>query len=298
VEDQAASGRSWLLIDCAHQGEVRLARVVPSGAPILGSVTRYEGNIPTFTDVLLRYQQEHGVRLLDLEPIIAIAGPTSHQSMRIERSRWVISRDGLSSLFGRSPIILNEVAAQAWALKASLEGVTPIHGHAMPDLSRAGRYVFMTYEEGVGTAIVDIDDQGHFTVLDGEGGQIDFTPVDDAERGLLRSLAGAASPMSWEQALMARQKATDAASAQSQRLYSQLLGRFVSNLIYASGAWSGAFLCGALIPRSDIRADFERGLTDHRPYTRLLTQAGCWRVSQSQTVLKGCAARLASSFAR
>lgn len=292
---RTGGGRSWLLIDCAHQGEVRLAHVAPSARPVLGAIGRYESNIPTFTDVLLRFERDHGHRLLDLEPVIAIAGVTSERSMRIERSRWVISRDGLSSLFGTAPVILNEVAAQAWALQTSLQGVTTIHGNAMPDLSRPGRYVFVTYEEGVGTAIIDVDAYGRYTVLDAEGGQIDFIPIGDAEQRLHQSITGrSARVVSWEQVLMMRRTAADAASPQSQRLFAQLLGRFVSNLIYVSGAWSGAFMTGDLIPRTNITADFERGLTDLRPYHRLLTNAACWRVSQPDAVLKGCAAMLAS----
>lgn len=294
-----AAGKSWLLIDCAHQGEVRLAHATPGPSPAIGTIHRYESSIPTFTDVLIRFERESGHRLVTLEPVIAIAGVTSGASMSIERSRWVISRAGLSSLFGAMPVILNEVAAQAWALRASAQGVTTIHGKPMPDLTRPGRYLFVTYEEGVGTAILDIDDQGHCTVLDGEGGQIDFTPIDDAERSLFQSIEKRGAPVpSWEQALMRRRTVTDAGSPESNRLFAQLLGRFISNLIYGSGCWGGAFLTGRLVPRSEMGADFARGLTQQRPYHRLLSGASCWRVAQPEAVLKGCAAMMASRRSR
>jgi glucokinase len=293
--NRVAAQRSWLLIDCAHQGEVRLTHATPSRTPVLGQIYRYESAIPTFTDVLLRFQQESRLSLLDLQPVIAIAGVPSGQSMSIERSRWVISRAGLASLFGTPPEILNEVAAQAWALRGSLQGVTPVLGNGAPDLARPGRYVFLTYEEGVGTAILDIDDHGRCTVLDGEGGQIDFVPVDDAERSLIRPIAArGAVCLSWEQVLMTRRGAPDAASSDSNQLFARLLGRFVSNLVYVSGAWNGAFMTGRLIPRLEAGTDFRHGLSYQRPYHRLLDAASCWRVAQSEAVLKGCAAMLAA----
>jgi len=289
--------KAWVLIDCAHQGEVRLAHVVPSKAPVLGRIFRYESSIPTFTDVLLRFQQESRLSLLDLEPVIAIAGVPNGQSMSIERSRWVISRAGLFSLFGRPPEVLNEVAAQAWALRGSLQGVMPVLGNGQPDLTRPGRYVFLTHEEGLGTAIIDVDDRGLCTVLDGEGGQIDFLPIDDAEFALARSIVRRSEAcLSWEQVLMARRNAPDAASAESNRLFARLLGRFVSNQIYASGAWSRAFMTGRLVPALDKGTDFQQGLSHQRPYHRLLSASTVWRVTQAEAVLNGCAAMLAAGW--
>lgn len=292
-------GRAWLLIDCSRQGQVRLAVAAPGAAPVPGSVHRYESTIPTFTDVLLRFEQDSGHRLLGLDPVVAIAGVPSAQSTIVERSRWVISRAGLASLFGKPATILNEVAAQAWALRGSLQGVTCVHGRGPPDLLRRGRYVFLTYEEGVGTAIVDIDEAGRCTVLDAEGGQLDFTPINDAERALAQSIAGTRTPVaSWEQVLMIRRRTSDRDHAREpperNRLFAQLLGRFVSNLIYTAGAWNGAFMTGRLIPRfEETGAEFARGLEHQRPYHRLLAGAACWRVAQPEAVLRGCAAMLA-----
>lgn len=265
---------------------------------MLAGICRYESTIPTFTDVLLRYERDTGQRLFDLYPIIAIGGVPGEQSMQVERTRWVISRAGLTSVFGMAPVIINEVAAQAWALRTSLETVTPVHGGARPDLTRRGRYVFMTYEEGVGTVILDVDDDGRCTVLEAEGGQLDFVPVGDEERALLQSVAGRISAtVSWEQILMLRRDALKSGARDSERLYARLLGRFVSNLIYSSGAWNGAFLTGRLVPRpEEMASDFVRALTLDRPYSRQLAGAKCWRTAQTQAVLKGCAAMLADRY--
>jgi glucokinase len=291
----AARAAGWLLIDCAHQGEVRLAQIEPSAAPRLGRIFRYGTDIPIFTEVLLRFERESGTALRDLQAVVAVAGVPGRESTTIERTRWVISSAGLTSLFGGPPILLNEVAAQAWALRVSLHGVTPICGDGPPDLTRPGRYVFMTYEEGVGTAIVDIDDSGRCTVFDGEGGQIDFLPLDDAERALAAAVAASpGAPLSWEQVLMSA-RGQIAPTSQRSRLFARLLGRFVSNLVYASGAWNGAFLTGQLIPRAgELDADFRTGMTVHRPYHRLLARASAWRVIQTEPVLSGCAAMMAS----
>jgi len=304
IETNRAPAAGWLLIDCAHQGEVRIAHVAP-GATGPGAIRRYETSIPTFTDVLLRYEQETGQQLRSLEAAIAIAGVPGAQSTIVERSRWVISRSGLSSLFGRPPTILNEVAAQAWALRASLQGVTPLSGPARaPDFSRPGRYVFVTYEEGVGTAVIDVDEDGRWTVMGAEGGQIDFVPASEAEQALVRPVIARTPVLSWEQVLMLRRDEVGPGTrtpptAERHQLFAGLLGRFVSNLIYTAGAWNGAFLTGRLVPHIETApAGFQQGLTVQRPYHRLLTDAGAWRVGQSEAVLKGCAALLAERHLR
>jgi glucokinase len=293
----STGARDWLLIDCSHKGEVILAHAKPSVSPQIGKLHRYETTIPTFTDVLLRFSRDSGHQLADLQPAIAIAGVAGGPSMIIERSRWVISYDGLTSLFARAPIIINEVAAQAWALRASLQGVTLVHGASLPDISKKARYAFLTYNEGVGTAILDIDEHGRYSVLDGEGGQLDFASISDDERDLARlipTVAGTA--ISWETILMLRKDIATKAIDNPDLLFARLLGRFVSNLMYANGAWSGAFMTGPLIPSPNVDAEFSSALTMRRPYPRLLTKSAVCRVVQSDAVLRGCAVTLASRF--
>lgn len=262
----------------------------------MGTMFRYETSIPTFTDVLLRYAQDSGRPLASLKPVVAIAGVPGAKSMAIERSRWVISRDGLVSLFGEAPVILNEVAAQAWTLRASLQGVTLAHGNHMPDLNKAGRYAFLTYDEGVGTAVLDVGEDGRWVVMDAEGGQLDFAPISAAERELALSVTRQTdAALSWEQVLMLRRDAKTKGLADADRVFARLLGRFISNLIYASGAWSGAFMTGQLLPAPDIlNAELPSALAAPRPYPRQLSSAVVLRVSQTNAVLRGCAAMMAA----
>lgn len=287
--------QAWLLVDCAHEGEVRIAFATPGPRPVLSRVHRYGADIPTFTDVLLRFERESGLSLRTLEPVVAVAGVPGEKSTIMERSRWVVSRDGLDGVFGRPVVILNEVAAQAWALQRSLQGVTAYRGSSQPSLSRRSRYAFVTYEEGVGTAIIDVDDHGRWTVLDAEGGQLDFAPLSEDERTLMQSIPVRPGTMvTWEQVLMERRKHSSNDAAQA-RLFAQLLGRFVSNLIYTAGAWNGVFLTGRLVPHvSDAITAFDLGLWHQRQYHRVLSKAGCWRVAQTEAVLNGCLAMLAA----
>nr|WP_276593080.1 glucokinase [Sphingomonas sp. GC_Shp_3] len=285
------------MIDCSRKGEIILAHSKPSASPQIGRLHRYETTIPTFTDVLLWFSRDSGHQLADLQPAIAIAGVASGPSMIIERSRWVISYDGLTSLFARAPVIINEVAAQAWALRASLQGVTLVHGTRLPDMTKKGRYAFLTYNEGVGTAVLDLDEHGRYSVLDAEGGQLDFAGISDAERDLAHSIvtvAGAA--ISWENILMLRQHVATTAIEEKDLLFARLLGRFVSNLMYTNGAWNGAFMTGPLVPSPKLDAEFSSAFTTRRPYPRLLAKAAVCRVAQANSVLRGCAVMLASRF--
>jgi glucokinase len=289
--------RDWLLIDCSHKGEVILAHATPGASPQIGRIHRYETTIPTFTDVLLRFSRDSGHQLADLQPAIAIAGVASGPSMIIERSRWVISYSGLTSLFARAPVIINEVAAQAWALRTSLQGVTLVHGTSLPDMRKKGRYAFLTYNEGVGTAVLDIDEHGHFSVLDGEGGQLDFAGISDDERDLARLVPTVASnAITWENVLMLRQNVATKVIDKPDLLFARLLGRFVSNLMYTNGAWNGTFMAGPLVPSPIVDAEFSSAFTTRRPYPRLLAKSAVCRVVQPDPVLRGCAVMLASRF--
>lgn len=289
---------NWLLMDVAHQGEVRLASVSPHH-PVVDHVTRFASDtLPTFTDALLRYERETDRSLFGTTAVIAIAGAAIGESIPIIRTRWNISRAGVASMTGRPPIVLNEVAAQAWATVGSLPMLEPVRGTGTPDLRTKGRYLFIAINDGVGTAIIDVDDAGHVTVIEAEGGHADFAPQTEAELVLARALAPIGDAPSWEQMLMIRRETTPAtvmAGLSDQHLIEMraaLLGRFVATMMLMTGAWSGAMMTGSAIPHYDAasRRAFNTGLNNRRAFLRLFNAARCWRVEQREPVLSGAAA--------
>ena len=111
-------------------------------------------------------------------------------SRSLVRSRWTISRVGLQAIFGTPPVILNDVAARAWATRSGTANIEPLRGVGMPSLSRPGRYGMVMVEEGVGAAIVDVDRDAGVRVLETEAGHMDFSPASEREERLAKAVRG------------------------------------------------------------------------------------------------------------
>jgi glucokinase len=300
-----ASGVSpWLLIEASREGVLRFATVIPSARPRVGDIHEVEiAGVPTFTDALQRFERERGVPLRGLQCAMAIAGAASGETISLVRSRWTISRAGLQAVFGTDAVILNDVAARAWATRSGTANIEPLRGVAVPSLSRPGRYGMIMVEEGVGAAIVDVDRESGIRVLETEAGHMDFSPTNEREEGLARAVRGTAAAVSWEMMLMLdrhdpiwSKACPDMLEGERPRLQAALLGRFAINLMHTFGAWQGIMLTGSRAGRmleSGNRVYFDSPFATRRNFSRLIIGAPAWRVDQHEAVLTGAAERLA-----
>src|SRR5206468_12870670 len=145
----------WLLVEASSEGVLRFSTVAPSARPRINDIHEVKiAGVPTFTDALQQFERERGVPLRGLQCAMAIAGAASGETISLVRSRWTISRAGLHAVFGTDPVILNDVAARAWATRSGTANSEPLRGLGMPSFSRPGRYGMVMVEEGVGAAIV------------------------------------------------------------------------------------------------------------------------------------------------
>jgi glucokinase len=290
----------WLLIDVAHQGEVRMTSATPDN-PSIGHIYRFEtASLPTFTDALLRFQRESGEALHGLNAVIAIAGAAVGDAIPITRTRWNISRNGLASMLGRPVTILNEVAAQAWATISSPPMINAIRGAGTPNLKERGRHLLISFEDGIGTAIIDIDESFRATVLEAEGGHCDFAPQNELELSLCRALSPLGDATTFEQVLMV--KAGDPAwrilaplgERERNEFRAHIAGRLVANLMFATGAWQGVMMRGRTLPEfhPGERRSFEAGLCERKSFRRLTNAVRVWRIEQRESVLAGAAAMM------
>ncbi len=296
--------RPWVTIDASRQGEVRLALVHPGERPRADTTRTYDATaLPTFTDALMRFQADAAVDLNTMDAVLALAGAvTTGSAIPISRSRWTVSRTGLAALFRGPPIILNDVAARAWALRSAAAPPRILRGAGMPDLTRAGRYVLIMVEEGVGCAKIDIDDSGAMRVLESEVGHVDFSPCTAAEHRLADLLARDGMPGSWEQALMIdrsdprlTQATPGMSDADRARMLAAMMGRFTVNTLLSAAAWNGAMLTGrgaSRIIASDPDA-FDGSFHHRRSFRRLIANIPCWQIDQPDPVLVGLAALVA-----
>jgi len=300
-----ASGvRPWLLIEASREGVIRFATAAASSRPRISGIHEVEiAGVPTFTDVLQRFEREKRVPLAGLRCAMAIAGAASGETISLVRSRWTISRVGLQAVFGTQPVILNDVAARAWATRSGTANIETLRGVGTPSFTRPGRYGMIMVEEGLGAAIVDVDRDAGVRVLETEAGHMDFAPTNDREERLAKALRGAAATVSWEMVLMLdrfdpvwSKALPDLLEPERPRLQAALLGRFAINLMHTFGAWQGMMITGSRAGRmleAGNRVYFDSSFATRRNFSRLIIGAPAWRVDQHEAVLTGAAERLA-----
>lgn len=283
---EEGSDPAWIAIDASKRGQIRFATVTPGDVPVPGRVRSYDATLfPTFTDGLLRYQRDENISLRQRRSVIVIAGATAGENIAISRSRWTISRSGLRAMLEREPIILNDTGARAWAsLSGATQHVDAVKGHGYAGLATRGRHAFLHLEEGLGTAIVDVDDAGATRIVETEAGHLDCP---DATGGPPVSTAPKADgPLSWEKALMSDHPHRSA-----------LLGRFVANLMLASGAWNGVVLSGSgaaqILSNGQQRSTFANTFSEPRPFRRVLDAVPICLIEQKDPILLGAAAMIA-----
>lgn len=309
MTDQLTPGADrWLLIEASREGVLRFAAVTPSARPRLADIYEVEvAGLPTFTDALQRFERDKGVPLRGVQCAMAIAGASSGETISLVRSRWTISRAGLQAIFGNPAVILNDVAARAWATRSGLANIELMRGAGMPSFSRPGRYAMIMVEEGLGAAIIDVDRDAGVRVLETEAGHMDFAPVNAREQRLSEALLGTSPTVTWERILMIDRfdpiwgtACPDLLEAERPRLLTGLLGRFAINLMHSFGAWQGMMITGSRAGRMlepGNRLSFDSTFSTRRSFSRLIVGVPVWRVDQHEAVLTGAAERLAHSLA-
>lgn len=298
--------RPWLMIEASSEGMLRFGTATPSPRPRLGNIKQIDiRGLPTFTDALQQYERESGIALRGLDCAMAIAGATSGETLSLVRSRWTITRSGLSAVFGKQVIILNDVASRAWAIKSGTATIDTIRGIGAPSLTRPGRYIMLMVEEGVGAAVIDVDRDGVIRILETESGHMDFPVGTDREDRLARAVKGIQPHVSWEKMLMIErqdpiwaQSCPDVADSERPRILANILGRFAVNLMHAFGAWQGVMITGSRGGRMlepGTRSAFEAAFNERRNFSRLVIGCPVWRVEQREAVLTGAAECLAQT---
>lgn len=300
------SGATWIMIDASHHADVVIAAAEPSTTPRISTTRSYPvATLPTFTDSLLRFERETGITLNGAACVLTTAGVVNGSSIAIARSRWTISRDGLSVLFGQPVTVINDGAARAWAALAGVTATQALRGTAAPTFGMTGRRMLVIIDEGVGAAIIDIDAAGNARVLETEAGHMGFAPIDEEDDRLLAAMRRDGGATSWERALMLSPEDpiwTIALPGSSHtdrvRRHARLAGSFVGDLTLAYGSWQGALLVGKRAPHGrDVNAAFDAGFIAKRAFRRQLLDTPCWRLEQHDYVLRGAASLLARRHA-
>lgn len=301
----SSQSQPWLLIEASSEGMLRFGTATPSDRPQLTNVRQIDiRGLPTFTDALQQYERESGFTLRGLDCAMALGGAISGETLSPARSRWTITRTGLAAVFGKPVVILNDVAARAWAIKSGSANIDTLRGVGAPSLGRHGRYLMMMVEEGVGAAVIDVDRDGMVHILETEGGHMDFPPGTEREDKLARAVKGINPHVSWEMMLMLERNAAvwsscpEISDGERSRMLANMLGRFAVNMMHAYGAWQGVLITGGRVARmldSANRSAFDAAFNERRNFSRLVIGCPAWKVEQREAVLTGAAECLAQN---
>lgn len=215
---------------------------------------------------------------------------------------------GLAAYFGTDPVILNDVAARAWATRSGTGIIEPLRGSERLSFDKPGRYGMIMVEEGLGAAIVDIARNGSVRVLETEAGHMDFASSTEQEDRLAKAVRGVNPVASWEMLLMLDRldpvwsaALPEMADTDRPRMLANMLGRFAVNLMHSFGAWQGMMITGSRSARmlqTDSRSHFGAAFSTRRNFSRLVVGSTVCRVDQHEAVLTGAAERLAQDLDR
>ena len=120
---------------------------------------------------------------------IAVAGPVDGEVLKLTNNPWVISPAALEERLGATRLtIVNDFGAVAHAV-AQL-GTSDFHHLAGPDIAlpAAGITTVIGLGTGLGIAALLTTGDGHYHVIETEGGHIDFAPLDSLEDRILTEL--------------------------------------------------------------------------------------------------------------
>ena len=277
----------WRLVGDVGGSNARFARA--SGNALSGRRHYAVADYPSFYAALARYLDEIGGPGGCHSGAIGVAGPVDNGHVKLTNAAWTIDAREVAPLLGGVPTeIVNDLQAVALALPfLGEQDLLPL-GNAVR--TGGARRTMHALNVGTGfgaTAVIPARDgwvacgsePGHMTLgavdadelgLIGEGGH---GSVEDllSGRGVLtlygriatrRGAQQLAGPCGSEIFVRA---GSDPIAAETLLCFTRLLGRVAGDLVLASGAWGGVYLCGsvaqgwaAVADVDEFRKHFER----------------------------------------
>jgi glucokinase len=275
----------------ADVGGTRCRFGVSGGPGDLGAIRIYAtAGQPSFAEALKAYVADLGEGPIETwcrSVHIAAAGPVDQGAVQLTNAAWFISSRELSEQIGGVPVVLvNDLEAVGLLLphlqSADIATIGDTSGTRL-----SGNRIAVNVGTGFGAATAVRGDDG-WRVAAGEAGHMSLAPATSEEAALLGwgrtvedflSGAGIARLNAATDAGGSQRKADavfaaaarEPAAARTAHLVSRLLGRVTGDLVLATAAWDGAYLCGSVarawLDVADVtvfRAAFEdKGLRAH-----------------------------------
>jgi glucokinase len=304
---------------------IRIGLTDNSGHLNHNSVREYDPQLqPTISSSISAYAKDCGLGSLPRRAALAVSGLPRGETISITNSRWILSRSGLTAMFGAEPLIINDFAANAWAIGSSRSaGRIGAFGRRTVQPDKPGTYCIIGMGSGLGVAALTRDRHGFVHVVPTEAGHMammDGLPIGPAvlnqlrEKGTpsgemllsgpgllrihsaVRSVVGGGREYSSSREMLnpAAQKA-DPTIKEALNVFATAFWYFAGNVVLAYGAWDGLILTGsiaaqtrAVLEQSDVRRHF----FINGPYARRLAEVPVGTASYRDAELEGAAVAL------
>jgi glucokinase len=288
---------------------VRFARVGANAA--IGNYRSWpNASFSSFTEALERYADETGGMSTCRGIGIAAAGPVSDGAVRLTNGTWLISQAEVSRVAHGLPVrVINDLEAVALAIPyLKPDDVAPL---GPVGETRAGVKIAVNVGTGFGASIaVPVADR--WTAIACEPGHMKLA-VDAAHRDLvgsapsiedvlsgpgLRALydkligrSGDGEPHEPDSDIFEHASGSDT-GRELIGLFATLLGQVSGDLVLATGAWSGVYLCGGIAsawrPYAD-HAAFRQAFEDKGPMASRMRNVFTGHITSPQAALDGLA---------
>ncbi|USI71416.1 glucokinase [Sphingomonas morindae] len=330
-EKAAAAARVALVADVGRLA-LRIGLTDAAGRLKTESVRSYDPvSQPTVSGAISSFARDAGLDHLPRRLAVAVSGMPRGDTITVTHGRWRVSRSGLTAMLQAPPLILNDFAANAWAIgeRGTMGRLEALAGPAAQPHG-PGAFCVIGIGNGLGVALLTRDEHGIANVVPTEAGHSGFPaglkaldplieklgarlgyataetilsgPGLVALHACLAQMKGAPTPVAEaRETVRLGLSARDPIAVEALGLFVRALWHFAGNMVLALGAWDGVILTGS-IP-AELRPllsvpDLGRAFALEGPYKRQLGETPRALVTFPHAALEGAAAALLVEDAR
>ncbi len=251
----------WRLVADAGGTNVRFARA-KEGKGLVEPRTYPVSRFPAFMSALAAYLEETGGWDGCIGAAIGAAGPVESGTATLTNLGWAISEAEVAASIGAACALINDVQAVAFSLPSLSKADITILGPLAPDLTSARRLLAANIGTGFGAATL-VKTACGWTSCPSEAGHMSLSLPHGVEsslrhkfpsvehllsgRGLCNLRAAFANDAEPHDAAQIVARADgDPHCAAALRLFTEVAGKVLGDLVLAAGAWDGVFLYGSV----------------------------------------------------
>jgi glucokinase len=250
----------WRLISDAGGTNVRFARASAGG---INAIQAYHvSRFPSFATAMRAYLDQTGGAQGCTGAAIAAAGPVARGRVSFTNSDWEISESGVAGELGVPCRLINDVEAVAFSVAGISDADFTTVGTLTPDLAATHRILVANIGTGFGAATL-IKADSTWVSCPSEAGHMSLAFQDWPDIAMQRQFPSVEHVLSGRGIcdLYAALSKSDAAAsaagifahaeadphrAATLELFTKVAGSVLGNLVLATAAWDGVFLCGSV----------------------------------------------------